>query len=77
VFVLLVVALCVGFAIVYSGSAVGLVVIFGLFSSIAVLRQKYVDGRAPSSPEPIRPPVNKDLVSEANGHTVLFNRLMR
>ena len=77
VFVLLVVALCVGWAIVYPGPTVSLVVIFALFSIIAVLRQKYVDRRTPSSPEPARPPANKDLELEANGHTVLFNRLMR
>jgi hypothetical protein len=74
-FVLLIVALCIGSAIVYPGPTVSLVVIFALFSTIAVLRQRYVDRRAP--PEPPRPPANKDLELEANGHTVLFNRLMR
>ena len=54
-----------------------LVIILALFSLIAVLRQKYLHRRAPSSPNPIQPPANKDLELEANGHTVLFNRLMR
>ena len=76
-FVILGVALCVGWAIVYPGPAVSLVIILALFSLIAVLRQKYVDRRAPSSPKPTQPPANKDLELEANGHTVLFNRLMR
>jgi hypothetical protein len=76
-FVILGVALCVGWAIVYPGPTVGLLVIFALFSIIAVLRQKYVNHRSPSSPRPIQPPANKDLELEANGHTVLFNRLMR
>ena len=72
----LAVALCVGLAIVYPGPAVSLVIILALFSLVAVLRQKYVDRRAPSSPKPTQP-ANKDLELEANGHTVLFNRLMR
>lgn len=76
-FVVLVVALCVGLAIVYPGPAVSLVIILALFSLIAVLRQKYINRRAPSSPKPTQPPANKDLELEANGHTVLFNRLMR
>jgi hypothetical protein len=76
-FVILVVALCVGWAIIYPGPAVSLVIILALFSLIAVLRQKYVDRRAPSGPKPTQPPANKDLALEADGHTVLFNRLMR
>ena len=76
VFVILVVAVCVGWAVIYPGPTAGLLVIFALFSTFAVLRQKYVDRRAPGSPESTRPPANKDLEFEANGHTVLFNRLM-
>ena len=47
-FVVLVVALCGGLAIVYPGPAVSLVIILALFSLLAVLRQKM---RRPSCAE--------------------------